>query len=206
MLPDMRDRFVVGAGTTYAVNDKGGAATVALTEANLAVHDHSVDPPATTSAGADVSHTHTMSDHTHTMAHAHEFGGNFIDDVAATGAASRYRSSTAPRPEAPQQRTPATRPTRKRVVTRSITITPSTFLPSTRQPQLGNRPREPASLHWAALHHQGAFVSEEPLDLEKEIEVLRTWVIGLVTGCPGCVEEATEWVESLGLTSEHEAQ
>ena len=46
--PDLRDRFVVGAGTTYAVAATGGAATVALTEANLAAHTHTFS--ATTSA------------------------------------------------------------------------------------------------------------------------------------------------------------
>ena len=52
--PDLRDRFVVGAGTTYAVAATGGAATVALTEANLAAHTHTFS--ATTSA--DGAHGH----------------------------------------------------------------------------------------------------------------------------------------------------
>jgi microcystin-dependent protein len=52
--PDLRDRFIVGAGTTYAVAATGGAATVALTEANLAAHTHTFS--ATTSA--DGAHGH----------------------------------------------------------------------------------------------------------------------------------------------------
>ena len=40
--PDLRDQFVVGAGTTYAVNDTGGEATHALTTAELAVHSHQI--------------------------------------------------------------------------------------------------------------------------------------------------------------------
>lgn len=39
--PDMRDRFVVGAGSTYAVNATGGAASVALSEAQMPSHTHS---------------------------------------------------------------------------------------------------------------------------------------------------------------------
>lgn len=40
--PDLRDRFIAGAGSTYARGDTGGAATVALATANLPAHDHSV--------------------------------------------------------------------------------------------------------------------------------------------------------------------
>ena len=38
--PDLRDRFVVGAGTTYAVADTGGLDTVTLTEAEIPAHTH----------------------------------------------------------------------------------------------------------------------------------------------------------------------
>lgn len=38
--PDLRNRFVVGAGSTYAVNATGGADTVALTEAQMPAHGH----------------------------------------------------------------------------------------------------------------------------------------------------------------------
>lgn len=41
--PDLRDRFVVGAGGSYAADDTGGAESVALTEAELAPHSHSID-------------------------------------------------------------------------------------------------------------------------------------------------------------------
>lgn len=40
--PDLRDRFVVGAGTTYAVGATGGEATHVLTVAELAAHHHTV--------------------------------------------------------------------------------------------------------------------------------------------------------------------
>jgi microcystin-dependent protein len=38
--PDMRDRFVVGAGNSYAVGDTGGANSVTLTEAQMPAHTH----------------------------------------------------------------------------------------------------------------------------------------------------------------------
>lgn len=50
--PDLRDRFIVGAGGGYTVGAKGGAATVALTEAQMPVHDH----PATATTD---KHRHT---------------------------------------------------------------------------------------------------------------------------------------------------
>jgi microcystin-dependent protein len=59
--PDLRDRFVVGAGTTYAVGNTGGSATHTLTEAEMPSHTHT--NPDTDSSG---SHTHdTIADHQH---------------------------------------------------------------------------------------------------------------------------------------------
>lgn len=40
--PDLRDRFVVGAGSGYAVGATGGEATHVLTEAEMPAHTHSV--------------------------------------------------------------------------------------------------------------------------------------------------------------------
>ena len=41
-LPDLRDRFVVGAGTSYNINDTGGEATHVLTINEMPNHSHSV--------------------------------------------------------------------------------------------------------------------------------------------------------------------
>jgi microcystin-dependent protein len=54
--PDLMDRFVVGAGSTYAVGATGGEATHTLTEAELASHNHG---GVTGNVSAD--HTHTFS-------------------------------------------------------------------------------------------------------------------------------------------------
>lgn len=55
--PDLRDRFVAGAGSTYAVGATGGAATVTLSEANLPSHSHTFS--GTTSS--DGAHTHNLN-------------------------------------------------------------------------------------------------------------------------------------------------
>ena len=71
--PDLRDRFVVGAASTYSVNDTGGANTVALSTANLPAHTHSSGTlgGSTNSAGA---HTHSGTTNT-TGAHTHSYVG-----------------------------------------------------------------------------------------------------------------------------------
>jgi len=65
--PDLRDRFVVGAGNSYAIGDIGGASSVTLTEAQIPSHNHSFSD--TTSSAGYHSHsgsTNTTGSHTHT--------------------------------------------------------------------------------------------------------------------------------------------
>ena len=52
--PDLRDRFVVGAGTTYAVNDTGGSANAVV--------------PSHTHTATDSGHTHTQTGYTSAIA------------------------------------------------------------------------------------------------------------------------------------------
>lgn len=56
--PDLRDRFVVGAGSTYAVNATGGVDTVTLTAAQTPAHTHSFSA---TTSGHSNDHTHSFS-------------------------------------------------------------------------------------------------------------------------------------------------
>ena len=68
--PDLRDRFVVGAGTSYAVGATGGANTVTLDATMIPSHTHSLTASGTTSGHSnDHSHSGTTSavsnDHTH---------------------------------------------------------------------------------------------------------------------------------------------
>ena len=39
--PDLRNRFIIGAGSSYAVAGTGGSSTKTLTEANMPAHSHS---------------------------------------------------------------------------------------------------------------------------------------------------------------------
>jgi microcystin-dependent protein len=90
--PDLRDRFVVGAGTTYAVGATGGANTVTLDSTMIPSHTHSISASGTTSE-VNLSHTHSLSasgttsghstDHTHSGTtsavsndHNHTFSGS----------------------------------------------------------------------------------------------------------------------------------
>ena len=54
--PDLRDRFVIGAGGTYSVAAKGGEATHKLTTAELPSHTHGAGSLATGTSG---QHSHT---------------------------------------------------------------------------------------------------------------------------------------------------
>ena len=51
--PNLTDRFVIGAGSTYAVNGTGGASTATLITANMPAHTHTA-----TSVVTDPGHTH----------------------------------------------------------------------------------------------------------------------------------------------------
>jgi len=53
--PDLRDRFIVGAGLSYQVGEKGGAAQVTLTVEQLPPHTHS----ATAAPAGRHSHSYT---------------------------------------------------------------------------------------------------------------------------------------------------
>lgn len=77
--PDLRDRFVVGAGSTYAVGATGGNATTTLLEANLPAHTHGVGTLTVASGGA---HSHTITDpgHTHSI-----YAGNINGSTPGIG-------------------------------------------------------------------------------------------------------------------------
>lgn len=52
-VPDLRDKFITGAGSQYNTSDEGGSNTVVLTEAELPTHTHIID-------NTDISHTHAL--------------------------------------------------------------------------------------------------------------------------------------------------
>lgn len=68
--PDLRDRFVMGAGSQFAFGTSGGAASVALSAAQLAPHTHEAGSLTTDSAG---NHNHHISVSTNEGGHSHGF-------------------------------------------------------------------------------------------------------------------------------------
>ena len=55
--PDLRDRFVVGAGSAYSPNNTGGSSSVTLSESQLPSHNHSAS-----SSVSDPGHAHSYID------------------------------------------------------------------------------------------------------------------------------------------------
>jgi len=76
LVPDMRDRFVVGAGTTYSRNSKGGSVNVGAHAHGLNSHTHNVNIAAFDSGGQNAGHNHDF-------AHTHNVIGNTGPDTAA---------------------------------------------------------------------------------------------------------------------------
>jgi microcystin-dependent protein len=68
--PNLQDRFVVGAGSTYAVNAIGGANTVTLDATMIPAHTHTVSASGTT-GNNNVGHTHTFSGTTSGQSNTH---------------------------------------------------------------------------------------------------------------------------------------
>lgn len=59
--PDLRDRFVIGAGSTYAVDDTGGGAIAATMGANDNADTVDNNADGTTTTVADNGHVHTIT-------------------------------------------------------------------------------------------------------------------------------------------------
>jgi microcystin-dependent protein len=76
--PDLRDRFVVGAGSTYAVNATGGANTVTLDATMIPSHTHTISASGT-SGGQSAGHTHTFSGTTSGQSNTHSHSASVSD-------------------------------------------------------------------------------------------------------------------------------
>ena len=76
--PDLRDRFVVGAGSTYDVGDTGGADSVTLSTSQIPTHSHSA------STGSAGGHSHTFSGNTSSS------GSHYHSSPAPIDCAGRY--------------------------------------------------------------------------------------------------------------------
>lgn len=93
-VPDMRDRFPTGTGSTYSLNDSGGSASVTLTSSQMPSHTHTgpshthtVDPPNTTTSGD--THSHGAGSF-----QAANYA-KLVSDVSVGGSAERHRSTGA---------------------------------------------------------------------------------------------------------------
>lgn len=83
--PDLRDRFVIGAGSTHRAGDTGGNASVQLAENNLPAHSHAFSNGQAASAG---SHTHGNTFSISTAGkHTHEYTAPKYDRSASNGSA-----------------------------------------------------------------------------------------------------------------------
>lgn len=60
-VPDLRDRFVVGAGPTYVVSAVGGSNTVTLTKAQIPKHTHKLDNGTDGAVMGGGAHSHTVT-------------------------------------------------------------------------------------------------------------------------------------------------
>jgi len=57
--PDLRDRFIVGAGGSYTSGDTGGAESVALSKAEMPSHGHNVPAKEYDDSSGDLSYAKT---------------------------------------------------------------------------------------------------------------------------------------------------
>jgi microcystin-dependent protein len=76
--PDLRSRFVVGAGSSYAPGATGGADTVTLNANQMPVHAHGVSDPGHAHSVYDPGHNHGVNDpgHTHSVPTSPGTGGS----------------------------------------------------------------------------------------------------------------------------------
>lgn len=79
--PDLRDKFLVGAGSSYSIGNTGGANTITLLAPQLPIHTH----PSPTSVNSAGAHTHphpgatgSVGTHVHPLAMARMAGTPLI--------------------------------------------------------------------------------------------------------------------------------
>lgn len=89
--PDLRNRFVVGAGSTYSVGGTGGATTDSITTSSNGAHTHTGDTGSTTLTESQIpSHTHTgttstAGNHTHSYTQVQTVGAAYTAGGGAWG-------------------------------------------------------------------------------------------------------------------------
>jgi microcystin-dependent protein len=97
--PDLRNKFVIAAGATYALNTTGGAASVTLSAAQMPVHNHG----ASGSADVQGNHAHNGStdgqgNHQHTLPNSGSVQAGSDNGGAQSPVATGYGSGRGQNP------------------------------------------------------------------------------------------------------------
>ena len=71
--PDLRDRFIVGSGASYAPGYTGGSVTTTLQWGHMPPHNHGINDPGHAHGVADPGHSHGVGD----PGHSHGVPGAF---------------------------------------------------------------------------------------------------------------------------------
>jgi len=89
--PDLRDRFIVGAGSTYAVAATGGSAN-----ATLVSHNHTASSSSSFTGSALGTHSHSISDpgHTHSQGAYGSIGSGIPGTTVIYGSGTAITSAT----------------------------------------------------------------------------------------------------------------
>jgi microcystin-dependent protein len=90
--PDLRNRFVVGAGSSYSPSNTGGADTVSLSTANMPAHNHSFSGSGTTSTAGNHRHGSVANPLTNDNGRDGDAGSNStgINEYDKFGASTGY--------------------------------------------------------------------------------------------------------------------
>lgn len=102
--PDLRDRFVVGAGNTYSIGNTGGLSQVSLLSPQLPAHAHPVSSSSISPAGthnhgspdtaSDGNHRHPVSALTNSGASIYTSGAGTLQLTPSTGPGGSHTHPT----------------------------------------------------------------------------------------------------------------
>jgi microcystin-dependent protein len=88
--PNLTDRFIIGAGSTYAVNGTGGVSSVTLVTGNMPAHTHTA-----TSVVTDPTHRHNVGSNDSTAGPGSDAGNQeFVRDSGAGNGPTTYTNYT----------------------------------------------------------------------------------------------------------------
>lgn len=92
--PDWRDRFIVGAGGSYARRATGGANTVTLAPEQMPVHNHGLHDPGHNHALHDPGHNHYVNDPGHDHDIPVASGDGYIGRINLNGGSANIQKAS----------------------------------------------------------------------------------------------------------------